>query len=155
MKKYIAPYENDENYEKLLAYLAGFFDGEGCIYINKFWDKRLNRHEYALSIEVGNTNPVPLRMFQEIFGGDFRPRIKKQKHWKQAWAWRVKSEMAEIFLESLLPYLVLKEEEAILALEYRRTCVKNCGQRRTEEEIEQREKHYVELKALKRKEWVM
>ena len=127
-------YLSDENYGKLLAYFAGFFDGEGCIFINRFWSAARQKRFYALQITVTNTNPVPLKLYQEIYGGALRYRKRNKSHEKSTATWTVKSAMAENFLEDMIPHLIVKKDEAEVALEYRKKCIKVGGRPLTKHE---------------------
>ena len=157
MNQHIESYLQDDKYEQLLAYLAGFFDGEGCIYINKWWDKRRDCYEYSFNITVSNTNPTPLQLLREIFGGNISAVHRKhmRANWRKAWEWICKSKMAETFLENMLPHLILKRDEAKLALEYRRTCRGRSGRKLTDRENNRRDFYYYMLSALKRKEHLL
>ena len=52
----------------LLAYLAGFFDGEGCVYILRGKGKT-GLLSYNLEISFTNSNLVPLELARDVFGG--------------------------------------------------------------------------------------
>ena len=157
MNQRIESYLQDDKYDQLLAYIAGFFDGEGCIYINRWWDKRRGCYEYALNIEVSNTNPAPLKILKEIFGGKVKEKSRNstKTNWRKAWKWVCKSRMSETFLEKMLPYLIIKQDEARLALEYRKTCEGKCFRKLTNCERDRRDFYYYTLSALKRKEYLV
>lgn len=170
MSKYIAegkkmkrdalmPYYEDEGYHFSMSYLAGFFDGEGCIYINKFQDKRKHcrtKYQFALAVSVSNVDPRPLRLFRENFGGYIRKKPQKNHpKWRIAWEWKASSNAAEVFLQHALPYFINKKEEAELALEYKKDFVNHSGRRRTNEENEKRDNYYKKMRLLKRREWLV
>ena len=64
-----------------IIYCAGFFDGEGTVYIREWQDKRKGRtkNQYGITIRIGNTNPEPLKLFHELFGGQLSKVKKKPK----------------------------------------------------------------------------
>jgi len=91
-----------------LAYLAGFFDGEGCITIDKLYNMRC---------EVGNTNEWIIKFFQFYFSGSgYRARRKIET--TVFWVWYVRGKDATKFLKMILPYLKLKRTEAELAIKF-------------------------------------
>lgn len=100
--------------EKNAAYFAGFFDGEGCIHID-------NKHR--LSITVSNTNERVIEMFSTIIGGTVKIRSRRNSKQRDITRWAVSGQRAMMFLEKMLPYLVVKREEAELAISYQKQFV--------------------------------
>lgn len=104
-----------ENIE--LAYLAGFFDGEGCIHVNKM---KLRTHTgYSLTLEITQRrdNNEILHYVRSKFGGNF--------HHKRATftsnpydRWSIHGNQAINMLVQLLPYLRLKKLQAEVAISY-------------------------------------
>lgn len=98
--------------QNILAYLAGFFDGEGCI---EFGTRKTDS---KVIISVGQTNPEPLLLFQKYFGHKVIKWSRLTKGGLQYWRYRFsKSEKVVTFLSSLYPYLIVKKDKAKLALE--------------------------------------
>jgi len=89
------------------AYLAGFFDGEGCIQINKG----------SLRLAVCQLNPEPLKMFQARYGGQIYHRASGPTT-RFAYVWNVMATGTSAALRELLPHLVVKREEAETAIAY-------------------------------------
>jgi len=144
---------SDDEYREALAYCAGFFDGEGCIHIERFQDNRHLHPQYALRLELANTDTRPLQLFKDLFGGSIRKRKEpRPEKWSTAWVWQIKTNMAKIFLDELMPFLVTKKEEARLGLEFREKCVKYNGRKLTKGEIDKREKYYWEMRGLKKRD---
>ena len=99
-----------------LAYLAGVIDGEGTIgiYHNK------KRNEYRLKVYVVNTDERLIRWLQDNFGGYVYSRVSvKNPHWKRKYEWHLLDD--ELLLEKILKYLVVKQENAKLGIEFRKT----------------------------------
>lgn len=97
-----------------LEYLAGFFDGEGCIglSVNGRW-KHVN-----LYLQIANTNEAILFEIQECFGGCMsKPRVVGTKC-KLARQLKFYGHEAAALLEKLQPLLHIKKEQARLALEF-------------------------------------
>lgn len=121
-----------------LAWAAGFFDGEGCISAPVRVRVR-NRRDYSLSLYVGQVDPRPLMRLRSYFGGEVVPRTSWGKG-RPIFMWRVSGTTAEATLRLLLPYLMVKEEQARLALELRDRIGRyvRVGPRVTEVETEAR-----------------
>ena len=109
--------ETDSHIEPIVAgYLAGFFDGEGCICLARRTDTYLPR--FMLTIEVGQVDPRPLELFKSLFGGIIR-RIEPSGRRKKIFHdWRIHGKEAIKCLKILLPYLVVKQEKADLVIRF-------------------------------------
>ena len=93
------------------AYIAGFFDGEGCIHAR--------RSHADLQISIAQNVIAPLEVIAVQFGGAITRRNAASIY---TWRCPVKSERS--FLETILPYLIVKKEQAELGLEWLK-----CSQR--------------------------
>lgn len=89
-----------------LAYVAGFFDGEGCVGFARC------RSTIFPRILVTNTNRDVLEELQANFGGDIKPLSLRKEAWKQGYSWRLSWSKAVDFLERIHPYLRLKSRQA-------------------------------------------
>lgn len=127
-----------------LAYIAGFFDGEGCIIISM--GKDYNRIETT----VCNTKDITLYWLQSIFGGCVSKRISKNPKRKDVYVWATVSRVAGRFLSIIQPYLKLKYEQAELALEFQRSQGRPNG-KYTPEKVEYRGFLFDRLKELNSK----
>jgi hypothetical protein len=87
-------------------YIAGFFDGEGCIGFCKC------RGSVFPRILLTNTNRDILVRVKEKFGGDIQPLALRKKGWKQGYSWRLTWTKAVDFLEVIQPHLILKTRQA-------------------------------------------
>lgn len=115
-----------------LAYAAGFFDGEGCIHM---------RPNGQIHIDMTQYDTRPLQYIQEATGSILRFR-------KNGKEYRLKTSNRELvvkFLKLVLPYLVLKREQAQLAIEFIESKLRG---RIHEPNI--REQYYERMKSLKR-----
>jgi len=106
-------------------YLAGLFDGEGCIYYNKKHDGKKRDTGINIGASISNTyKPIIERLYNE-FGGYFRKRISKHKfetgrYRKTIYELVLLNAKAESFIRECLPYLIIKKERAELVLELRK-----------------------------------
>ena len=96
-----------------LAYVAGLFDGEGCISIAKCKPRWPGCSPYyRLVVAVNMANEYIPRLLKSHFGGWVNRSPKGKEHWRQEWQWHLGSKEAVAFLEAIMPYLKLKIEEA-------------------------------------------
>ena len=102
-----------------VAYIAGLFDGEGCVSSKATQTNHGSRQ--TVSIQVDMTTPAPLYLCQRIFGGKVVPS-QQRYGWNTLYYWRLGSKKAEFFLRVIEPYLIIKKEEANLAITFL-----NCG----------------------------
>jgi len=109
------------------VYLAALVDGEGCISIwrtksraTDYWVSKKTYKSFNLRIQVYNTNTTLMEYLVTQFGGTFKPRKKMQKEThKISYSWRPKGEgHTKEILTNILPHLVIKLEQAEIALEY-------------------------------------
>jgi fucose 4-O-acetylase-like acetyltransferase len=90
-----------------LAYLAGFFDGEGSISTTRG----------VLRVSVGQVDPTPLQLLHGMFGGTIRRIEKANPNHQTIYHWTVGAKAAGAVLATLLPYLVVKREQAIVGIQ--------------------------------------
>jgi len=93
-------------------YAAGFFDGEGCVNCSS------SRNNSFVRILVVNTNIDVLKAFQAVWGGDINTNTKTKAHWKQAYTWRLQHKAATNFLTEILPFLIVKRQQAEAAIAF-------------------------------------
>lgn len=95
------------------SYIAGFFDGEGCI----------NTSKSGLRATITNTDLEILLLIKEYFNkGKIRQRVLKE--WetrKPCFMLEYWSNEAVEFLNIVYPFLIVKKEQARLAFEYQNT----------------------------------
>jgi hypothetical protein len=96
--------------KNLVAWAAGFLDGEGSIGIY------MNSGSYRLMVSAGQKNNVePLERLLALFGGT----IQNNDYGSYATHyWMISSRQAGSALKEMLPFLVVKREQAELALEF-------------------------------------
>ena len=119
------------------AYIAGIFDGEGWITISKWENAQRKRTEYApnyvrLQLIVGIANshlPLMENIHAQLGGNLFQNDSAFRKNPKNriCYHWRVSSGKAADFLKQILPHLIAKRDEAILAIELQQHITENIG----------------------------
>ena len=98
--------------EEMVAYFAGFFDGEGCVRLNK------QGKYYTLKIAITQTpnGLKSLEIFREMFGGNIyhtKPRSPQQQ---ETFSVELFCEKAKQALREMLPYLRVKRAQAQIAI---------------------------------------
>ena len=114
--------------EQNWPYLAGLIDGEGCITAWKYWlvwklgDKRhfCNPYwQFSARVSITNTSLVLMKWLVSHYGGGFICKREATDKHKASFEWRPKGQKnMKLLLLAILPYLVIKREQAILLLEY-------------------------------------
>lgn len=106
-------------------YFAGFIDGEGYIGIVHSSVKG-HYNGYVEFVQANGTDDRPLLLLQKRFGGSLtKPTFgRKYGNRKPFRRWGVASKQAETCVRCLLPYLIVKKDQAKnLLLMRRRKCV--------------------------------
>lgn len=109
-----------------LAYAAGFIDAEGCIHVSLLRPSKANRRvtpRYDLFLKVSNTDLPVLEWLKSTFGGAIVKHHSRNENrvgnkWSTAWHWQVSGKSAQDCLELMLPYLKIKKQQAIAAVEF-------------------------------------
>ena len=98
-----------------IAYLAGFFDGEGCVQIVAPHRTSL----FLLQLSVNNTRREVLSIFRKRWGGSIVGPHNRGLNHKPAFTWKVDARHAEKVLRDLFPFLILKRRQAEVGLKFR------------------------------------
>jgi hypothetical protein len=98
------------------AYAAGFFDGEGSVYVSQ-GRILVNGHQYFLCASLNNTDFSVLEMLHDWYGGAISLAAQKGNR-KATMRVRLYCQQAKAFLQSILPYLVIKKEQTMLAIDF-------------------------------------
>lgn len=100
-----------------LAYIAGFFDGEGCIVINRCIGEGWIQYSLVVNItQSGRKGKQLLEKFKLNFKGQIYRKEKEQEWHRFRYVWRTALGTAAIFLKQLLPYLKMKKLQAELGI---------------------------------------
>ena len=105
------------NDQLMLAWAAGFIDGEGSI----LFTRRSGRtRDFSMKLQAVNTNIKSLERLKDLFGGSIHSLHNEKKaygkNWKPSWIWSCSHRKAEETIRALLPFLLIKREQADLAL---------------------------------------
>ncbi len=102
-----------------LAWAAGIFDGEGSVFLIRQSNrgKRGTGKNDRLVVKVVNTDPRMLVRLREIAGGRISSqRIRGTR--RPSWEWITTGVSAKAFLRMVRPWLVVKGEQADVALTF-------------------------------------
>lgn len=105
--------------QTLVAWAAGFLDGEGCFTLYKNTNAKYD-HERCVSISACQLKVEPLEKLQSILGGNIRSG--RTPLGKKMYQWDIKnaSEVREA-IDLLRPYLCNKLEDAEIIYEFAST----------------------------------
>lgn len=101
------------------GYVAGIFDGEGCLFIGK----RTNGRYYPM-LSVSNTQPEMLSFLKDKLGGEIlynKDRKRKCNKRRNCFLWYAKIYTIEKILLEIINYLVIKKDQAHILLDFVRT----------------------------------
>jgi len=132
-----------------LAYAAGLVDGEGCITIVKNKDNRCHAgFSLYLRVIIGMATCDSLTWVNAIFGGSLYSNIRQyQTYTLVVYQWAISCKQALRFLESILPYLKDKQNQARVAIEFQRG--KHLGGYKKDELIEKEVALYEKIRDMK------
>lgn len=106
-------------------YLAGLIDSDGCICISKY-KKNANGHPgYIVTVSVTNTKDKLMKYLVAHYGGRYftqwRHSDERAHNKRLIYTWRVSGRNnREHVLLGIIPHLVLKREQGLLALKFSR-----------------------------------
>jgi hypothetical protein len=123
----------------MYGYLAGIVDGEGTITICRSENDVLRKKEYPtkdgirtceyrytgigfhVKVSVKNTDIRLMKWLQSRFGGEYYGSDNaKNPTWKTSFVWHHAAKSKEEFILAILPYLIIKREQALVALDFLR-----------------------------------
>lgn len=142
-----------------LEYIAGFFDGEGSITIQK----RTRAYWFRLFVSLASNDKPSIDLFRDRWNGDLtemppgirQPHAKTGPRIATATSYRLifDYDEAEAFLVDILPHLRIKQKQAELALKFldaykSLSSLRSAGRPYTGIEVETYTRLYNEMKRL-------
>ena len=99
--------------QEALAYFAGILDGEGNVEVHY-------RHHNTIGtrLTISNTSLEVMNWLLGNFDGTVYARRSENSSRKTIYNWRISGEKARDLLKLVLPYLVIKVEQAKLVLRF-------------------------------------
>ena len=105
----------------LLSYLAGVFDGEGCISISRKRSYQKGETKlpiyYDVRLTVQMTDPSIPRLFLSVFGGSTCVWMDK-KRTRPIYRWALTATKCGEAIKELMPYTILKRPQMEVALSF-------------------------------------
>lgn len=139
-----------------LAYAAGLFDGEGYVDIYKATQSKASKSpSLMLRVVISQKDGLIMNWLQDNFGGNVNKESRQDSY---IYRWDIRSQAAKRFLLLIQPFVLIKREQADLAIRYENDKEKYLetlkgfrGFRQlSEDEINNRLKMREELKKLKK-----
>jgi hypothetical protein len=97
-----------------IPYLAGLFDGEGCIYIANHKGGRGGKFRYTkLRMIISNTNKEIIDWLVTNYGGWTQTFIRTNPKHNTGYNWWTEGEKAANLLASIFPYSIIKRKPII------------------------------------------
>lgn len=134
-----------------VAYLAGLFDGEGWVSIKRN-TTYYRRATFTPTAEMTVREGWLLERVQAQFGGTVREQRSRSDEHSTYFKWHLSGTRQLIpFLEAVIPFLLLKQAQATLALDL--AVRQNGGSNRpiSDDEWQWRERAYLRMRELNRK----
>ena len=97
-------------------YLAGFFDGEGCIMIHHHAARGARGRHITVNVTLTNNNQDLLLLVQQSFEGSMSSYKNKHRYIHRL-SWTNKDSI-RCLLGRIIPDLILNRDHALLMLEY-------------------------------------
>lgn len=103
-----------------IQYLSGLVDGEGFIGIAKQIRKDRPSPAYRTIFQIANTHKLLMDTLKQEFGGNVYiiTREANDKGWKEQYVWHCYDTKTAELLPQLIPYLIVKKQQAILIIEF-------------------------------------
>lgn len=141
------------NERELIAYLAGLFDAEGSIMIEKKKPQYSNKStRYGVVVSIVNTRQELVQVAHERYGGSVVGPVYQQKeNQKPFYMWRLSGVSACNFLREIEPYLIVKRDRLPLIYELQDRIENYHHKPLEDEELQAREEIYQRFRRLNRR----
>jgi hypothetical protein len=144
-----------DNQREELAYLAGLFDGEGTICIQK--DSRpLAKNNgrnwnpiYNVTFRVGMIDKEAVEGFKKFFEVGFLDCEKSYHKFRPMWRYSIRARNdAKMVIEMIIPFLRVKKPQAYLAIKFFQNCPSQRGRYMSPEVVREKENIYLMMRKL-------
>ena len=105
------------------ARMAAFIDGEGCLCIRRYFNKTRQAVGHHLRIQIANTDARLVLWLRDTFliGNVHVRRVGTDKN-RTLYTWEVTGKAAEFVLRNCYQYLVVKVDQADVAMRFQQEC---------------------------------
>ena len=100
------------------AYLAGMIDGEGHIGIYMRRKNKTQNLNLVMFMTISNTSDELYNLFAETGVGAIAKRKPRKENYKPLNVWTISPNACRTLLPLVLPYLRIRKQQAVLAIEY-------------------------------------
>lgn len=97
------------------AYAAGLVDGEGSIGVYAIKRGKYTRYDLKFSLKM--TDMKTISWLNRKYGGSIS-KPKSSGNRKQGYSWQLSGKSAHGFLKKVFPFLITKEEQALLGIQF-------------------------------------
>lgn len=98
-----------------IPYLAGMIDADGYVTVHR--SVRANRVYVAPQVGIAGTVPAPHHLAASLWGGNVNRYVPKNPTHRPQYQWTRQGGSAALVIEAIRPYLLIKRQQADLALE--------------------------------------
>ncbi len=110
---------NNEDRDLLVRWAAGFFDGEGSVFIRVERRRKPSwQPTTRLVVSVGNTDPRPVERFSALFGGVVRTCIHASGGRRVLFVWSISGKTAYWMCKEVQPFVVNKAEQVACGIAF-------------------------------------
>lgn len=107
--------------EEQKSYIAGLFDGDGCITIRKYFPKKMKSPSYCTHISLINCNKSVLLFLKKQFGGCVTLLNRNGNPlWNNCYQFQIHSDKGISFIKFFYNFLVIKQKQASLIIEFQK-----------------------------------
>lgn len=138
----------------LLSYLAGVFDGEGCVAVEKTKPTAGTSNKsliYRASMRIRMTDEIMPLLFRNVFGGYINKQKGVSQNHRVQYQWTLKGHCCLPVLKELLPFVILKRPQFEVVIHFLENTPTGGGfaHTLTDKELTLREVDYILCKDLK------
>ena len=112
----------------LRGYVAGVLDCDGSIWISSDLKPTRKHTQYRLHVSVTNTRSDLPKWFAAQFGGVSKSYPARSEKWRPEHRWACSGLRAASVVSLALPYLIIKHQQGLYALEFGSTITPGCKQ---------------------------
>lgn len=100
-----------------LMWAAAWLDGEGAIGMREITERRnYTTTVYRVAVSINQVTDAPLAIIRTAFGGSISINNKRQDRQRPIYQWNIHSKKAVDFLKAVRPYLMVKSQQADIAI---------------------------------------
>jgi len=136
------------------AYIAGIIDGEGTLTIRKKKPAAKVSHRpphYSVTFSVSNTEASLIHWLQNRCGGSVHYYENRCKNCRPYARWDLQTQQAVALLQQVIPYLLIKNEQAKLAMEFLAHCPRGRENPRSDNRVALEEGFWLAMRWLNRR----